>query len=168
MRSFQENSKRAAYSDEEASHVLQWVVEGSKDLRLWHRAVWSANQLFVAPEHFCWVTPAHFLHVVETSWAPLTIPPAGQSLTCTDYILTWMWTVEVIWLTLTCFPLHKQQGCAGTVPSGCSGSSSEIDRCIRCRCAELWKWNLPPPTLPQRISSLGNLLLVWHTTASGS
>lgn len=67
MRSFQEISKRAAYSDEEDSHALQWAVEGSQELRLWHRAVWSANQLFVAPEHFCCVTPAYLLHVVETS-----------------------------------------------------------------------------------------------------
>lgn len=66
MGSSQEDSEKTAYIEEEVSHVLQRVVEGSQDFGLLDRAVWSMSQLFVALKHGCRVTPAHLLQVVET------------------------------------------------------------------------------------------------------
>lgn len=66
MGSSQGDSKRAAYIAEEVSHALQWIVEDSQDFWLLDGAVCSMSQLFIALEHGCWVSPAHFLQVVET------------------------------------------------------------------------------------------------------
>lgn len=151
--------------------VFQWVVEGSKDFGFLDRAVWSVSQHLVALEHGCWVTPAHLLQVVETSRTPLTISSGGVGWTDLLHVARVGHDSEkacrYTWLH-TFYFLQRQQGYAGTGPLACSGDNSYTGSCRRCGCAELSKWNWPPPTRPQVASSPRYLLVVLHTTSSGS